>query len=156
MHEVISSSLTVPTKKRTPFRVFFLWAVRRELRAPNGRTNRKRNYPRVVRARAAPDALPRGPRLRGFGKYLPSPPKKGHPFGCLFLWAVRRELRAPNGRTNRKRNYPRVVRARAAPDALPRGPRLRGFGKYLPSPPEKRHPFGCLFQFRIDTDRPIC
>ena len=58
---------------------FLLWG-RRELRAPKRKTDRKRNYPRVVRARAAPDALPRGPRLWGFGKYLPSPPKKGHPF----------------------------------------------------------------------------
>ena len=63
--------------KGTRFRVPFCVAERDENHARRrGMEERKKNKSRVVRARAKPDALPRGP-LRGFGKYLLSLPKRG-------------------------------------------------------------------------------
>ena len=123
--------------KRHPFSGAFLRGREGlEPRALRGKEKEEENKSRVVRARAKPDALPRGP-LRGVGKYLLSLPRKRHPFSGAFLRGREGlEPRALRGKEKEEENKSRVVRARAKPDALPRGP-LRGFGKYLLSLPKR-------------------
>ena len=80
MHEVISSSLTVPTKKRrghhvVPSALFWVGTG-----AANFREAAK--PPRGSSCSSAARALPRGPRLRGFGKPLPSPPLCSEKTAC--------------------------------------------------------------------------
>ena len=122
----------------------------REPRAPKGKEKEEENKSRVVRARAKPDALPRGP-LRGFGKYLLSLPRKRHPFSGAFLRGREgREPRAPKGKEKEEENKSRVVRARAKPDALPRGP-PQGF-RQIPTVSAKARIRAHLALFLPDSD----
>ena len=60
-------------------------------------------------------------------------PKKTSPKRWVFLHQDENHARR-KGRKKEEEKQSRVVRARAAPDALPRGPH-RGFGKNCLSPP---------------------
>ena len=109
----------------------FLWD-RRELRAPKRRRMQKKKH--IARRSCEGNArrFAEGAPPSGFRQFMIiSTIKKGSPENGTSLFYVRQtRTTCAEKKENAEKNISRVVRARATPDALPRGPRLRGFGNF--------------------------
>ena len=117
-------------REKSVVKIFSIWYNKSTVAAIAASKMSDGGIAQLVRALAS---HARGRRFESYCLYH----AKRHPFSGAFLRGREgREPRAPKGKEKEEENKSRVVRARAKPDALPRGP-LRGIGKYLLSLPKR-------------------